>query len=107
MDTFGQLGIGGALVLLALAQMFAFLKARKNGVTTAAQCPMSTQVELWESRLTNAIADGISRSLKPLFEAQAETLRVQARSLEKIIDNQNQLLFEQMRLCKGLEERRQ
>jgi hypothetical protein len=96
MNYASEVGVGGAIVLLALAQMFHFLKTRNN--STIVRCPVEDQIELWQVKMSNAVADGITKSLRPLFEMQSETLKSQARSLETIINTQNCILREQVRL---------
>jgi len=96
MDGISQLGIGGALVLLALAQMFAFLKSRKNG--NGRRCPLELQVELWESRLSDAIGRSVSKALEPHFIAENEMLKTMIGTLGGIAGKQTDILLEQARL---------
>ena len=96
MDHIGEITGSGAIIILAMQQMFRYLSSRKNGGVV--RCPMEDRIELWQLQISDAVANGITKSLRPLFEVQGETLKTQARSLEKIIDTQNKILLEQVRL---------
>lgn len=79
MDNLAQVGIGGAIVLLALAQMFAFLKSRKaNG---SMRCPLEQTMKFWEQNIAAGVVRGLNESLRPVIENQT-------RILEKLGDEQ-------------------
>jgi hypothetical protein len=80
-----EVGVGGALAVLVLAQVFNFLKAKKNG---ANMCPLRAEVQIWENHLAKAI----SESLSPLIDNQTKTLVPLIEAHTRVLDAMTQTL---------------
>ena len=64
-----QIGAGGALAVLILREVFAFLRERtRNGAG-------SKSVDFWRMELRAAVNEGLTTTLKPLIETQIQLLR--------------------------------
>jgi hypothetical protein len=93
MNGYAELGMGGLLVLLALREMFGFLKAResnRNGSgPSSTSCPLNATIELWELKLSRAVVSGLNEALTPVLSRQTELLGIvlqnEAKMLEMLI----------------------
>lgn len=65
-----QVGAGGLLALLILREVFGFLRARNGGASAG-----SKTVDFWRLEMRAAVNEGLTTTLKPLFETQIELLR--------------------------------
>jgi hypothetical protein len=64
-----QIGAGGALTMLILREVFAFLREKtRNGAG-------SKSVDFWRMELRAAVNEGLTTTLKPLIETQIQLLR--------------------------------
>ncbi len=81
MNLIEQLGIGGALALFVLREVFTYLKTRngKAEVSVVHVCPLPQTFELWELRLSKAIAEAMTEALEPTLKRQSDLLETLAK----------------------------
>ena len=86
MNLIEQLGIGGALALFVLREVFTYLKTRngKAAVSVVPVCPLPQTFELWELRLSKAIAEAMTEALEPTLKRQNDLLETLAKYQQEL-----------------------
>lgn len=78
-DSFAEVGVGGAVALLVLKEVFTFVKTtRGNGKDAASG---AKPVEFWQAEIRHGVSESVRTELAPLLTVQTELLK-EIRSAE-------------------------
>ena|SRR5437867_1394064 len=73
LSQYGQLGVGGLIVLLCFRELLRFLEKRKNGKNSASSGERT--VEFWHSQITTITTECLKGSVIPILANQTEILK--------------------------------